>query len=171
MESHVHLSMLEIPAAACIKAVHPVPLLLVRSLHESLQSYQPNLPTSTHTNTFSSSHTKPVTLNFQPVNLPARFPNRWQVSRMRKTSISSLILQNTRTLEEACLWPHNEIRAAMSSQMLRPPELATRGAQGFRQTGGYGLKSLVATGHERWIFRLIFSPGFHTPALDHKHAA
>lgn len=62
-----------------------------------------------HIYTFSYSHTKPLTLNFQLVNLPARFPNRWQVSHMRKTSISSPILQNTRTLEEACSRPRDEI--------------------------------------------------------------
>lgn len=62
-----------------------------------------------HTYTFSSSHTKPSTLQFHLVNLLARFPNRWQVSRMRQISISSPIFQNTRALEEACSQPRSEI--------------------------------------------------------------
>lgn len=78
-------------------------------------------PPHTHRYTFSSFHAKPLTLNFQLVNLLARFPSRWQVSRIKRISISSPILQNTRALEElltASQWNH---RTVMSSQVLGPP--------------------------------------------------
>lgn len=109
MELCVQLGTLETPAASPPRLCLQSPPLLSRLPHEPLQGYHPNRPL-THTYTFSSSHTKPSTLNFQLVNLLARFPNRWQVSRMRQISISSPILQNTRALEEACSQPRSEIK-------------------------------------------------------------
>lgn len=91
------------------KAVPPVPSAAFTTAARTFARLPPQ-PAPPHTYTFSSSHTKPSTLNFQLVNLLARFPNRWQVSRMRQISISSPILQNTRALEEACSQPRSEIK-------------------------------------------------------------
>lgn len=199
VDLRVQLSPLETPSASQPRLCPQSPLLLSRLLHEPLHGYHPNLPPP-HAYTFSSSHTKPSTLNFQLVNLLARFPNRWQVSRMRQISISSPILQNTRALEEACSQPRSEITelrgADGCSDLSRhhPPALrpgwglpsrqelccsfshcwpASPGAQDVEQASSHASKTWVATVHERLIFRLCltFSHGFQIPALDCKHAA
>lgn len=105
MSSSAHWEQLQHLNRGCA----PCPLCCFH--HGCTNLYKATTPTCPprHTYTFSSSHTKPSTLNFQLVNLLARFPNRWQVSRMRQISISGPILQNTRALEEACSQPRSEI--------------------------------------------------------------
>lgn len=109
MEPCVQISMQKIPAAVCTTAVPPGPSTLGTVTECVLARLCQVPPQPNPQNTFSFSHAEPLTLNFQPVNLPARFPNRWQVSHMTRISISRPILQNIRTLEQACSWPRNEI--------------------------------------------------------------
>lgn len=110
VEARVQLSMLEILTAVSAKAVPPVPSAAGTIAAWALARFCQVPPQPAHTHLFSSSHTKPLTLNFQLVNLPARFPNRWQVLHMRKISISSPICRTQK------LWERLAYSLTMKSQ-------------------------------------------------------